>query len=143
MRTLEERFWSKVEKSDGCWLWTGALSSNGYGSFGIGNKKNQSAHLFVYQLMNGAVPGGYYIDHLCMNKACVRPDHLEAVTPSVNSRRADAAYGVRSAKTHCPQGHEYNFANTRVTKRNQRVCRICENKRVREFQQRRRILASS
>jgi hypothetical protein len=74
----------------------------------------------MYSAVKGAIPDGLHIDHLCRNRACCHPDHLEAVTPRENVRR-----GVRSQVTHCPKGHEYTPENTKV-KRGRRNCRACE-----------------
>jgi len=83
-----------------CWVWTGALSSDGYGIFRMGDKLYR-AHRASYILHKGEIPDGLHIDHLCRNKVCVNPEHLEAVTQKVNNARAAAA------KTHCPRGHNY------------------------------------
>ncbi|MBY4212857.1 HNH endonuclease [Rhodococcus fascians] len=70
---------------------------------------------------------GLQIDHLCRNRRCVNPDHLEAVTPQVNTLRSTAITAVHAVKTHCPQGHQYSVENTYVSSRGGRHCRICRN----------------
>lgn len=99
--TIEERFWSKVVKSDGCWIWTGALTE-GYGSIGLtGGKKAGSihAHVYSYTLNVGPVPAGKEIDHKCRVRACVNPAHLQAVTHGQNAEnitaRSNTSTGVR------------------------------------------------
>ena len=99
-----ERFWAKVDK-DGpapmyrpalgpCWLWTGSRSVAGYGSFNVhGGRRTEAAdvklaHRFSYELAFGSIPTGMEIDHLCFVHDCVRPIHLEAVTPAENKRRS-------------------------------------------------------
>jgi hypothetical protein len=91
-KTLKERFLEKVRKTRGCWLWTGALDRAGYGHFGSGGRgsshKNLTAHRVAYELLVRPIPRGLQIDHLCNHPWCVRPDHLEPVTPGENTRRS-------------------------------------------------------
>jgi hypothetical protein len=117
-------FWEKVERSPGCWRWTAGRDMDGYGVFHTAGKA-RGAHRVAYELLVGSIPAGLQIDHLCRNRSCVNPEHLEPVTPRENQRRADVALGIRSAATHCPQGHEYSPENTYMakTKRNCRECR--------------------
>lgn len=92
-RPAEERFWPKVNKTDTCWLWEGQILANGYGRFWDGERQ-VVAHRFAYELVVGPIPTGLQIDHVaergCTSKACVRPEHLEPVTQSVNLLRAFA-----------------------------------------------------
>jgi hypothetical protein len=118
-----KHFWEKVEKSSGCWQWMAALDSDGYGSFHIDGHR-RVAHRVSYQFLVGSIPDGLQLDHLCRNRACVNPAHLEPVTARENQRRADVVLGIRSAKTHCPKGHEYNSVNTYVLN-SRRHCRPC------------------
>lgn len=82
-RTLEERFWGKVEKTDGCWLWSAGRDSGGYGSFYL-NGRDTKAHRVSYELLVGPIPSGMDIDHRCFNRGCVNPAHLRAVTRKQN-----------------------------------------------------------
>ncbi len=77
-----ERFWAKVEFTDTCWLWTGALDKGGYGFF-----QNKRAHRMSYEWAKGPIPAGLQLDHLCFVRNCVYPDHLEPVTAKENTRR--------------------------------------------------------
>jgi hypothetical protein len=89
---LQERFWSKVDKSgpNGCWLWTAsARGASGYGQF-YWNGSMVGAHRVAYELCKGPVPDGLSIDHLCCVRLCVNPDHLEAVTCAENNLRRAA-----------------------------------------------------
>lgn len=88
---LVPRFWSRVDKTEGCWNWKGRLGHDGYGLFSIGKRDNVIPHRFSYELEVGPIPEGLQLDHLCRNRACVRPDHLEPVTREENMRRAKEA----------------------------------------------------
>lgn len=121
----EERFWSKVEKTDTCWLWQAGLSPRGYGKFTVGHK-DWRAHRFAYELLVGPIGEGLTIDHLCLVKNCVNPAHMEVVTLSVNVKRGLVSGGHRSSmKTHCPKGHPYEGANLIVAKGGGRRCHAC------------------
>lgn len=119
---LPERFQSKFvpEPNTGCWLWTANTSRDGYGKFSY--KGGQLAHRFAYEVVKGPIPDGLRIDHLCRQRCCVNPDHLEAVTHRENCIR-----GLRGMlTTHCPHGHEYTPENTTHNSKGGRVCRECK-----------------
>jgi len=106
-----------------CWFWTGANDGNhGYGRVRL-NGQTRSAHRSVYEHMNGDVPEGQELDHLCRNRQCVNPDHLEPVSHADNVRRGSAAER-KAAQTHCKHGHEYTPENTSVSY-GRRSCRTC------------------
>lgn len=85
---LEDRFWRKVAKGEGCWEWQAARDSNGYGVFNKGEGRGlDRAHRVAYELLVGAIPPGLVLDHLCRNKSCCNPGHLEPVTIGENIRR--------------------------------------------------------
>lgn len=104
----EARFWVKVNKTEACWVWMGARSC-GYGQFTY-NKKSVRAHRHSYESVRGPIPEELEIDHLCRNPACVNPSHLEAVTPSENTKRA---VPYRKQKPKCVRGHDMTGPNLR------------------------------
>lgn len=99
-----ERFWSKVEKSSDCWIWTAGLNSVGYGKIRLGGR-HVYAHRVSYSLTYGTIPPGMVIDHMCHNSVCVNPAHLQAVTQKQNmeNRAGPARHsktGVRGVSAH-------------------------------------------
>lgn len=116
------KLWEKCipEPNSGCWLWTGAVTHDGYGTFG-----SRVAHRQIYAALVSDVPAELQLDHRCRTRICVNPDHLEPVTARENVRRG--LNGVLT--THCPRGHAYTDENTYVyvNKRGirRRCCRAC------------------
>lgn len=90
----ERRFWQNVSKSAGCWEWQGAVMGGGYGAIKVEGRR-VPAHRFAYELLVGPIGEGLEIDHLCRNRSCVNPEHLEPVTRSVNVKRG-IPYRARS-----------------------------------------------
>ena len=108
-----------------CWDWIGARSNKGYGYFNAGEKRVR-AHRFSYELYNGPISKVMTIDHLCRNRGCVNPTHLEVVTLQENISRGNSMRTYR--KTHCPAGHEYSQLFS-----GRRYCRVCSAIRQREY----------
>lgn len=124
-----------------CVLWTGAKSGAGYGLIGLyQTRKLTAAHRFAYEYINGPIPTGLQLDHLCRNRLCVNPAHLEPVTLKENIHRGRSA---NREKTRCPKGHRYTPKNTITTKRSDggrgRRCRKCYNQA--QQRQRKRLIA--
>jgi hypothetical protein len=141
-KTPQERFWQKVEKTDGCWNWKAALYiGTGYGRFCLGGGY-MLAHRFSYLIVKGPIQDGLDLDHVCRNRACVNPDHLRPVSRRENllAPGSQSLAAKHAAKTHCPSGHPYSPENTYVWKRNgQRKCKACASDR----QKRRRVLSKT
>lgn len=122
-----QRFWTKVAKTDRCWLWTGCLSAKGYARTSV-NRKHLPAYRVAYVLLVGPVPQGLELDHLCRNRRCVNPSHLEPVTHRVNVGRA-----IHDRHFAC--GHPETPENSyrRPDEYGGRTCRICKRSRNRKY----------
>jgi hypothetical protein len=125
-----ESFWTRVNKTHSCWLWTGATRS-GYGQF-YTNRKLIGAHRWAYQESVGPIAKGLHIDHLCRTPLCVNPAHLEPVTNRENLFRGPTTFtAINSKKTHCAKGHPFDEQNTYIRKNGSRHCRTCNRDRTR------------
>lgn len=137
LRPAVDRFAEKIALTDtGCIEWIGGLNGVGYGQFYAGRTSLDEtgkayAHRWSYEYHVGPIPEGMHLDHLCRNRACVNPDHLEPVTVRENVLRGTAPSALHARKTHCPQGHPYEGSNLYlhpVTA--QRACRSCGRERA-------------
>jgi hypothetical protein len=117
--------------SSACWEWNGSRHGKGYGHVSVAGRIRK-AHRVVYELLVGPIPDGLQLDHLCRNRCCVNPDHLEPVTARTNIRRGEANAAINARKTHCDYGHPFAGENLRLDARGNRQCWICERSRARD-----------
>jgi hypothetical protein len=123
--TLEERLWSRVTKTETCWLWMGNTSW-GYGGISV-EGKHKKVHRVSYEILVGPIPEGLVLDHLCRVKSCVNPEHLEPVTQRENVLRGEGRTADNASRTHCKYGHPYSGENlyVRPSRPTERECRAC------------------
>jgi hypothetical protein len=126
--TLAERL-ARYEVVDECWQWRGSQHGNGYGTLPWKGRRYY-AHRLSYEFHVGPIPDGLVIDHLCFNRGCIRPEHLEAVTLAENNRRMFASgrwkkKTFRPRLTHCKRGHELTPDSCWVSSSGKRQCKAC------------------
>ena len=141
-RPVRDRFMEKVapDPMSGCWLWTGKMLPQGYGVLSV-EGTTRGAHRLAHELFIGPIPEGMHIDHLCRNRACCSPDHIEAVTPRENLRRGIAPSWVSYRTNRCHNGHELNEQNAYITAEGRRACRPCRAAWMRAYNRKRKAAA--
>ena len=136
IRPARERILSRVfVQSSGCWLWLGVIEANGYGALGVRGRKVY-AHRLAFEVFRGEIPAGMDTDHLCRNRACCNPEHLEPVTRRENVMRGDGPRllaKVNGDKTSCKNGHEFTEANTHIRPHGGRSCRACNRAKAAKY----------
>lgn len=130
-----QRFFSKIKFNEKttCWDWMASTDKDGYGQFWL-NKKYHKAHRVSYELIKGVLTKGLTLDHLCKNKKCCNPEHLEQVSIQTNLKRAFHQIStINSKKTHCNNGHEFTPDNTYITPLGKRQCNECQRQRKKKY----------
>lgn len=117
--------------ANGCWIWNSGLDAHGYGQINCPTENGKrhpplKAHRVIYELLKEPIPVGLEIDHLCRNRRCVNPDHMEPVTRAENVMRGEGLPAKNARKTECHRGHLYTEENTYIRSNGWRVCRACQ-----------------
>jgi hypothetical protein len=147
LENLHYRFWSKVDfngpipalrpELGPCWLWKGALCK-GYGRFFVGSRRHRPAHAFAHELLKYAIPKGLEPDHLCRNRSCINPNHLEVVTGAVNILRGTSPIANLARKKTCANGHPFDTTAIGSYGKRVRICRICRRARCQRWRKKKR-----
>lgn len=126
-----DRFWQFVEEADnGCWEWVGCVKSSGYGIFSLGRRGTAfRAHRVAWSILRGRLSDAQTLDHLCRNRRCVNPAHLDPVSNKENILRGESFSAKNARKTHCQRGHEFTPENISEY-RGKRRCRACYQMRL-------------
>lgn len=135
----------QVDSQTGCWVWQKSLTTSGYGKIATrenGRYRWWATHRLMYERYVGPIPEGLVTDHLCRNRACCNPEHLEPVTQRENLLRAETLQAANIVKTHCKFGHPFSPENTRIIPRGRR-CIACEGRRARESYLRKKARAAA
>lgn len=132
---IKNLFWTKVHKTKSCWFYMDGLNHNGYGQFWTGTN-NVRAHRFSYEILIGPIPKGMQLDHICRNRNCVNPKHLEVVTQKENVLRGIGLTAINSRKKFCIRGHPLTPENT-YNSRKQRTCKKCRIVSVMRYKKKR------
>lgn len=134
----------KLDPDTGCWLWTACKDYDGYAIMTV-NRKARRAHRWGYELINGRVPDGLQLDHLCRNRGCVNPKHLEPVTNRENQIRGEGISAINARKTHCPKGHPLSGDNLLryLSLKGVRSCATCARARIAQQRKLQRLRVAS
>jgi hypothetical protein len=139
MTDVLDRVLPRVIVGSKCWEWNGYHDRDGYSLVRLSSPRRMArVHRVMYEALVGPIPKGTEPDHLCRNRGCVRPDHLEPVTHRENMLRGETVVARNAVATHCIHGHEFTEANTYRRPDGDRDCRACKARRIGELRARRR-----
>jgi hypothetical protein len=125
-----EKYTDKIDHPQGCWIWSGTINRGGYGNCYVnkdGYRTTMQASRAWFEHVNGPIPPGLELDHLCRNRVCVNPSHLEPVTGRENTLRSEALTAKYARATHCKNGHPFTGDNLKIrsSSLNHRRCAKC------------------
>jgi len=136
---MKRNLWKKIEREGDCWVWTGSTANRGYGSIHHNGRNGYLPHRLVWELLRGPIPDGLVLDHMCQNRRCVNPKHLDPVTNRVNILRGKSVAALNFIKTECVNGHAFDSKNTKIRKDGTRSCRQCERDRLKKFRENQKL----
>ena len=141
---LRQRLLSRliIDPETGCLLWTGTLNNGGYGEIKA-NGRTSKVHRVMWQMLEGPIPDGMELDHLCRVRSCASIAHLEVVTRQVNTLRGESPAAAHARQTHCDSGHEFDLVNTYWAPNGQRFCRTCTRAAGKRYRDRLKAEAAS
>lgn len=132
-QSQSDRFWSKVTPhgDGGCWIWLGLRNDGGYGLFDPAGGPRRVAHRVAWEERFGPIPAGLFLDHTCVQPACVNPEHLDPVTVAENNRRTRQRRALGEYRVACAKGHLLDIVGIRLGYGGSRLCRACASERDR------------
>lgn len=134
----DARFWRHVRRTEGCWFWQGSQNGRGYGKLGRQGKM-YLAHRVAFFSEYGWCPRE--LDHICNERSCVRPNHLQPTSHRLNVLRSAGISALAARVTHCPRGHPYTGGNVKYERDGSRKCRTCANAVARAWRQKQKAAA--
>lgn len=137
MNEVQAMIKAAAREYNGCWLWDKRCESQGYAVVRFMGR-HLKVHRLMFELVRGSIPNGLHLDHLCRNRNCVNPDHLEAVSHKENVLRGEGPTAINAKKTHCKRGHPLIPENLRNDPKGYRHCKVCDRIRTADHAQRKR-----
>lgn len=138
-RLIPRRFAEKFTEAAGCWEWQASRRPDGYGQVSVDGRM-RLAHRVLYEVLVGPIPDGLESDHVCRERSCVNPDHLEPVTHRENVLRGQAPSALNARKVECQDGHPFSGSNLYVKPNGERLCRACKREWDRQWKRRKKVL---